>query len=41
MAEAAGVALAIPTLIEALIKGGLDIYRRVEEARKIDEILGR
>jgi hypothetical protein len=41
MAEAAGVALAIPTLVDALIKGGIDIYRRVDNARKIDEILGR
>ncbi|CAN9239152.1 unnamed protein product [Alternaria alternata] len=41
MAEAAGVALAVPTLVEALIKGGNNIYVRVEEARKIDEILGR
>ncbi|CAN9242434.1 unnamed protein product [Alternaria alternata] len=41
MAEAAGVALAVPTLVEALIKGGNNIYVRVEEARKINEILGR
>jgi hypothetical protein len=41
MAEIAGVALALPTAIEFLIKGGADIYTRIEEARKIDEILGK
>lgn len=41
MAEIAGVALAVPAVIDALIKGGANIYTRVEEARKIDETLGR
>lgn len=41
MAEAAGLALAVPAVVESLIKGGCIIYKTVEEARKIDETLGR
>jgi hypothetical protein len=41
MAEVAGVALAVPAITDLLIKGGANIYTRIEEARKIDETLGR
>jgi hypothetical protein len=41
MAEIAGLALAIPAIIDILIKGGAKMYARVEEARKLDETMGR
>jgi hypothetical protein len=41
MAEIAGLAFAIPAIIDILIKGGAKMYARVEEARNLDETMGR
>jgi hypothetical protein len=41
MAEIAGLALAVPAIIDILIKGGARMYARIEEARRLDETMGR
>jgi hypothetical protein len=41
MAEAAGVALAVPGVIDIIVRGGVAVYEKVDTFRNIDETTRR